>query len=235
MDVTADRTIHHGDTPLTVSRPVGHPAAGLIVLHEAWGLTSHIESVVRGFAAEGYLTVAPHLYHRRGVAAVAGDDFRRARPLLASLTSASIDADLSAAIAALRPQVDRIGVVGFCMGGTIALWAAAHAAVDAAVTYYGGGVASPRWDGIESGLDSARRLRVPWLGLYGDRDRSIPVTDVERLRAATQAASVPGRIVRYPHAGHAFASAPGSSEHVSAAADDAQIRTRRFLAEHLRR
>src|SRR3546814_11249345 len=73
------------------------------------------------------------------------------------------------------------------MGGTASLWCAAVPLVDSAVTYYGGGVAEARWDGIAAGPELAPQLQVPWLGPYGDRDPSIPPESAEPLRPPASA------------------------------------------------
>lgn len=234
---TPDRPLSRAEqngTPLTVAKPDFGPRAGIVVLQEAWGVTAYIEWLLRVFADVGYVAAAPHLYHRSGEVVIDDHDFRKARPVMASLTGETIESDLGCATTFLREAgAPRIGVIGFCMGGSIALWAAAHAEVDAAVTFYGSGIDTPRWDGLESGLESAPKVRVPWLGFYGDRDRSIPPEQVERLRTAIEPVNAPTQIVRYPDAGHAFASDPSSPKHVREAAEDAGIRTREFLAAHL--
>ncbi|MDN5758155.1 MAG: dienelactone hydrolase family protein [Tomitella sp.] len=241
---TPQRDLHrvtHGDTPLTVAFPdlmtcdaPVKPRAGIVVVQEAWGVTGYIEWLLRVFADVGYLAVAPHMFHRSGDVVIEDHDFRRARPIMSRLTGETIAADIGDATDYLRnADAPRVGIIGFCMGGTIALWAAAHADVDAAVTFYGSGIDSPRWKAFESGLTTAASVRVPWLGFYGDKDSSIPPEQVERLRTAIEPVNAPTQIVRYPDAGHAFASDPSSPKHVREAAEDAGIRSREFLAAHL--
>lgn len=228
-------TTGRSGVPLTVSRPDGPVRGGVIVVQEAWGVNAHIGSVTAKLAAQGYLAAAPHLYHRVGDPAV--DDFNAARPLLAGLNGADLTADLGDALAFLADEGvadDRIGIVGFCMGGTVALWAAATLPVAAAVTFYGSGITKPRWSGVPAGLELAGRLRAPWLGFYGDKDRSIPVEDVEALRSALGSAGVAATILRYPDAGHAFATDPASPNHVPEAARDAWTRTFGWFDAHLR-
>lgn len=240
---TPPRELHRitaGQSPLTVAEPdrmqePGRtPRAGIVVVHEAWGVTGYIEWLLRVFADVGYLAVAPHLFHRSGDVVIDDHDFARARPVIASLDGERIASDIAEATGYLRARsAPRVGLIGFCMGGTIALWAAAHADVDAAVTFYGSGIGTARWRGFEAGIDSARRVRVPWVGFYGDKDRSVPPEEVERLRAEIEPVNAPTQVVRYPTAGHAFASDPSSPKHVREAAEDAGIRTREFLAAHV--
>lgn len=237
VDEMADGKIERvmsGATPLSVARPSGKVRAGIVIVQEAWGVNGYIEWLATVFAEVGYLAVAPHLYHRSGDQVIDDHDFNKARPIMAKLTGDSIAEDVGNATAFLREGgAPRVGTIGFCMGGSIALWSAAHADVDAAVTFYGSGIAQSRWPGLESGLETAASVRVPWLGLYGDKDQSIPVEQVEALRTAIESVNAPTQIVRYPTAGHAFASAKDSPRHVREAAEDAGIRTREFLAAHL--
>lgn len=224
-----------GGVPLTVSQPDGVVRGGVIVVQEAYGVNQHIEAVTRKLAGQGYLAVAPHLYHRAGDPTP--DTFAAARPLLTRLNGDHIAVDLAAALDHLvgcAVDDDRIGIVGFCMGGTVALWAASTLPVAAAVTFYGGGISSPRWPGVPAGLESAAALRAPWLGLYGDADTSISTKEVEELRSTLGSSGVAAQIVRYPDAGHAFATDPASPNHVPEAAADAWNRTLGWFDAHLR-
>src|SRR5699024_7560227 len=98
--------------------------------------------------------VAPHLYHR--VADEPPATLQAARPLMASLNGPDVAHDLADARDYLDSEgivAARIGIVGFCMGGTISLWAASTMDLGAAVTFYGGGVGESRWEGVPAGLD----------------------------------------------------------------------------------
>jgi carboxymethylenebutenolidase len=175
---------------------------GVLVIQEAFGVTEHIKDVVRRFEAEGYAAAAPDLYH--GTVFGHDESWDRIRPTLSSLTGEGILADLDAAIDALGISPAKVAVVGFCMGGTVALYAGAMRQLGAAVSFYGGGVLESRWSGVPALVEVAPGLRTPWLGLYGDRDKGIPVEQVEQLRTAAALAPVPTRIERYAKAKHAF-------------------------------
>ncbi|MEV0947037.1 dienelactone hydrolase family protein [Rhodococcus sp. NPDC049939] len=193
-------------TPLTSITPDGPVRGGVIVIQEAFGVTEHIVDVCRRFAAAGYHAVAPHLFHRSGDPVVAYDDLETAMPLMGKLEATAIDEDVDAAAEALSAV--SIGpldtaIVGFCMGGTVAFHTAVRRELGAAATFYGGGIAEGRF-GYPAMLDAAADLKTPWLGLFGDRDKGIPVEQVEELRKASAKAAVATEIVRYPDADHGF-------------------------------
>lgn len=178
---------------------------GVVVIQEAFGVTGHIADVVRRFEAEGYAAIAPDLYHGRTFGY--DESFDVIRPVMSALTGEGILADVDAALATLAERDvprSRVAVVGFCMGGTVALWAGAMRELGAAVSFYAGGVTESRWAGVPALVEVAPGLRTPWLGLFGDRDKGIPAEQVEALRAAAALAPVPTRIERFPKAGHGF-------------------------------
>jgi carboxymethylenebutenolidase len=222
------------ETPLSIRHPAQPAVGGIVVVQEAFGVAPHIEDVCQRLADVGWLAVAPHLYHRTGDAILPYDDFSQVRPHAGALTAVGVLADVDAALAFIAEAgfpPDTAGVVGFCMGGTIALAAATQRQVGAAVTYYGSGITKGQF-GFPPMLDAAAGLRAPWLGLFGDRDRGIPVEDVEKLAAAAAEAEVATEVVRYPDAGHGF-NRDGSSSYDEAAATDAWMRTLDWFADNL--
>ncbi len=209
-------------TPLSVHEPSGTPKAGVLVIQEAFGVNDHIEDVCRRFADEGYLAVAPHLFHRTGDPKLSYDEAVRAEVMehMGALTADNILTDVDEALAYLSEAGiadSNTGVVGFCMGGTVTLAVAAMRDVGAGVTFYGGGVTAGRF-GFPALVELAPQLRAPWLGLFGDLDQGIPVDDVEQLRAAAATAAVPTEIVRYPDAGHGFHCDQRNSYHAASTA-----------------
>jgi carboxymethylenebutenolidase len=223
-----------GDMALYDAQPEGEARAGVIVVQEAFGVNGHIEDVTRRVAAAGYRAVAPHLFHRTGDPVIDYGDYEKLMPQFAGLSEAGILNDLDAAIAHLGEAglpSPRIGVVGFCMGGTVAFLAAVSRPVGAAVTFYGSGVTEGRF-GMGSMVELTPRLQAPWLGLYGDDDQGIPVDQVEALRGALAAAPVDAEIVRYAGAGHGFHCDMRSDYHPEAATD-AWRRTLEWFGKHL--
>ena len=222
------------ETPLSIHHPQGHPYGGVVVIQEAFGVTGHIEDVCQRLADIGWLAVAPHLFHRTGDPVVPYDDFSQIRPHAAALTPAGILEDVDAAldyIAAAGYPPEGAGIVGFCMGGTVALMAAVERRLGAAVTFYGGGVEEGRF-GFPSLLEAAPRLRAPWLGLYGDQDQGISSDQVERLAAAAAEAEVPTEVIRYADAGHGF-NRDGSPAYHQDSSIDAWKRTLDWFADYL--
>ena len=200
--------------------PQGSPRGGLVVAQEIFGVNSHIRSVCDGFAADGYLVVAPALFDRArpGVdIGYAPDDIAAGRELKAA---SSIDLALAdvAAAQALVSGAGKSGIVGYCWGGYVAWMAAARLPGFAcAVAYYGGGMI----EAIEE------QPRCPVLMHFGEQDQGIPFAGVERLRAAHPAQQV----FLYP-ANHGF-NCDQRGSYDAAAAALARQRTLEFFRKHI--
>jgi carboxymethylenebutenolidase len=232
----ATLTLSTPDGPMEVFdvAPEPAPKGAVVVLQEAFGVTDHIKDVCRRFADEGYRAVAPHLFHRSGDPVLGYDEFPNAKTYLAQLTQPELLTDLSATIDRLSAdgfRLSRIAVVGFCMGGSVSLLAAATWPLGAAVTYYGGGVAEGRF-GMPPLVELAPSLQSPWLGLYGETDPTIPVAQVELLRRALGLTPELTDLVSYPEAGHGFNCDARDSYH-QPSAEDAWTRTAAWLDMNL--
>jgi carboxymethylenebutenolidase len=229
------RLVLEGATPLQIAGDPGAPRA-LIVLQEAFGVNDHIRSVTEMFASRGFYAVAPELFHRAGSPEVPYDNFPEAMAALGTLSHDGLRDDLVASARFLNGagyETSSIGIVGYCMGGSVAFFGATLGIVGAAVSYYGGGVENGRF-GLPSLLELAPSLRCAWLGLYGDLDKGIPVEQVEALRAATAATDVSTEIVRYPDAEHGFNCDGRPAVFNSEASRDATRRTLEFFDITLR-
>jgi carboxymethylenebutenolidase len=189
-----------GATPAYLARPddeMGHPA--VVVIQEWWGLVPHIKEVAERFAAEGYIALAPDLYH--GQAAGEPDE---ARKLAMALDRDQAVAEIAAAARYLAElpaaQPKRVGVIGWCMGGGLSLSAAADyggtssGAIGAAVCFYGRPLAS----------SDCARLQAPVLGLFAEEDHGISVADVHAFENELQRHDVPHEVHIYEGAHHAF-------------------------------
>jgi carboxymethylenebutenolidase len=238
---TTDLTIDTPDGPMGLfeATPDGPARGAVIVIQEAFGLNDHIKDVTGRFATAGYHAVAPELFHRTGGGTVDYGDMASVMPHFAELTDARILADVDSALDHLRGTEadsgwsdEQIGIVGFCVGGRISFLVAAHRALGAAVGFYGGGLVRSRFPQFEPLVGLAPTLATPWLGLFGDLDKGIPVEDVETVRTALEAAPVDTEVVRYPDADHGFHCDARSSYH-EASAKDGWDRTLGWFARHL--
>jgi len=234
MAATVTLRTADGDMGLYDVTPEGDARAAVIVIQEAFGVNPHIEDVTRRVGAAGYRAVAPHLFHRTGDPVIDYGDYDKIMPHFAGLSEAGILMDIDASIAYLGEAgfvPAQIGIVGFCMGGTVTFLSSVRRPLGAGVTFYGGGVTEGRF-GMASMVDLASELQAPWLGLYGDKDQGIPVEQVEALRAALRAAPVDTEIVRYAGAGHGFhCDMRGDYDEASAA--DAWRRTLAWFERYL--
>lgn len=206
---TGDRTLTTADGPMRVYEaiPDGTPKGAIVVVMEAFGVNDHIEDVTRRAAAAGYHAVAPDFFHRAGGGVAAYDDFGTVMAKFQGMTDEGILVDVDAALDHLRAAgfADaKIGITGFCFGGRVTFLASVRRSLGAGVTFYGGGIVKPGGLPFPALVDEAASLRTPWLGLFGDLDKGIPVEDVEQLRAAVATSGVANEVVRYGEADHGF-------------------------------
>jgi carboxymethylenebutenolidase len=196
---------------------------GLIAIQEWWGLVPHIKDVAERFAKQGFIALAPDLYH--GQSAAEPDE---ARKLAMELDRQRAVKEIVAAISYLQglPQVSpkKIGVVGWCMGGSLTIaTAAASPQVGAAVAFYG----------MPADLNIVADIRGPLLGLYGEHDHSIPPERVHQFQAALEKADVVHEVHIYPGAVHAFFNDTRPQIYNPDAAQDAWERTLDWLRRYL--
>ena len=210
-----------------LARPRGRgPFPALLVIQEWWGLNAHIKDVAARFARQGYVALASDLYSRQDHRVTKNP--AEAERLMRNLAPKDALADLGAALRFLQaqPGVDRrrIGVVGFCMGGTYALLLpCVRKGIRAAVPFYGQ---------VPDPDEPLRNLACPVLYIYGTQDQWITLKDVERLRAGLARYGKAGEVVTY-NAPHAFFNGTRKDTYRAEYAKDAWRRTLAFLAEHL--
>jgi carboxymethylenebutenolidase len=221
MDPTADISAQAG----YLARPDGDgPWPGLIVIAEWWGLDEQTRRIAGRFSGEGYLAFAPDIYHGQG--APLGD--RDTAMRLAQQFGPRVPDDLERQFDALKRHpacTGKIGAVGFCFGGRMALTLALRRPLDAVCTFYGGG--------MQQLFDQLDRLKCPVLGLFGDQDQSIPVGTVEAFDQLLDRAGVEHEVRVYPNSGHAFFRDTDPAVYRPEAARDAWERVKRFFAQHL--
>jgi len=180
---------------------------GVVVVQEAFGVNDHIQDVTRRVAELGYHSVAPHFFHRAGGGVVPYGDFAQVLPKFEGLSDEGILHDVDAGLAVLAGAgigAERTAMVGFCFGGRVSFLTALRRGLGAAVSFYGGGIVSSRFPQFPSLVGDTASRQTPWLGFFGDDDPSIPVDEVEQIRAAVKSATVDAEVVRYAGAGHGF-------------------------------
>ncbi len=201
-----------------VAEPKGKPKGGIVVVQEIFGVTNHVKRVADQYAAEGYKAIAPAMFDRiKPGITLDYTEVQQGIAYMQQLKWPNTLADLEAAAAEVRPT-GAAAVVGFCWGGTVAHVAAADLKLDAAISYYGGGVAKM--------LD--KHPHCPILYHFGDRDGSIPMPDVEKIRKAYPDSA----LYVYPGAQHGF----NCDERGSYSPEDAKLafgRSIEFLREQL--
>ena len=190
------------ELPLTVGEPGGAVRGGVVVLHEAQGVTDRTQAVVAGLAEEGWLAVAPHLYHRSS--SDGADSVDEAASLISGDTVLA-DSDASFGwLADHGVSSDLMGVLGFDLGATAALVVASRRSLGAAITVSAAGVSSSLAQGLPALVDVVGELTCPWLGLYGEAGDPVDRGDVDRLREAAHASGRVVDVVVYPARQHRF-------------------------------
>jgi carboxymethylenebutenolidase len=187
-----------------VSMPEGKgPFPGVIVLQEAFGVNGHIRNVTDRVAKEGYVAIAPELFHRTaevGLEIAYNTDFSLIMPHFQAMTPEGMSADMKAAFDWLQTQSnvkhDKIGSIGFCLGGRASFLANATLPLSAAVSFYGG-----RTDAL---ADRAKDLHAPQLFFWGGLDKHILPENIDTVINAVKKANKPYTNVVISYADHAF-------------------------------
>jgi carboxymethylenebutenolidase len=206
-----------------VAQPNAEPIAGLVVLQEAFGVNSHIRSVTDEWAKDGFLAVAPALFDRieRGVElGYTQDDMQKGMAIIRQGDADGRVRDVAAAIDYARRETGKkVGVIGYCLGGSMAWLAATRLHPDAAVGYYGSQI--PRY--------ADEKLQAPVMLHFGKDDTHIPKDEID---AKVVAAHPEVPIYWYAGAGHGFNTSDRASYNPEAARL-ARERSLAFLKKHL--
>ena len=206
------------------------PVPGIILLQEAFGVNEHIRSVADRLAAAGYAVIAPELFHRTAAPGleIPYSDFASAMPHYAAINDTDLTADLQASYGWLQNQAlvkaDKIGSVGFCLGGRVSFLANAVLPLAAAVSYYGGGT--------ETITDRAKDLHAPHLFFWGGLDAHIRQEQINQVIEAVDAAQKPYINAVISYADHGFHCDARPSYHPEAA-KEAWALTLAFFGEKL--
>ena len=213
--------------PAYVAHPTGQPKGAIVVLQEIFGVNAHIRSIADGYAAQGYVAIAPATFHRIQADVNLGytqDDVTAGVALKAAveaLPAPGVLQDVAAAVA-YGAQFGKVGVVGYCWGGLLT-WRAACtlSGIHAAAPYYGGG--------MTSAAESARKPLCPVLVHFGDQDHSIPLDGA----LAFQKAHADDGVQVYIYAAQHGFNCDQRGSYNQAAADLARERTLAFFGQHL--
>lgn len=211
--------------PAYVAEPVGTPKGAVVVVQEIFGVNSHIRSVADGYAADGYLAVAPATFQRVKQDVEMGyteEDMKAGFALkmaVEALPAPGVMQDLQAAVD-YAAKAGKVGIVGYCWGGLLT-WRAASSltGLAAAVPYYGGGMTTPE--------EVARQPKVPVLAHFGNKDHWIPVESVQAFEKAH-----PEVVVHMYAADHGF-NCDQRGSYKAEAASVARERTLAFFQKHL--
>lgn len=202
--------------------PTGKPRGALVIIQEIFGVNHHIRNVADGYAADGYVCIAPSLFDRVEPGFETGytqADIDRGRTIRGKVGWDQMVMDIKAAVQELTKGGAKIGVVGYCMGGSMAWLSATRInGLSASVGYYGGAVAD----------FATENPKCPVLLHFGETDASIPKEHWDKVRAAHP--EVPMHI--YAGAGHGFSCDARGSYH-EASAKLARERTIAFLRQHV--
>ena len=207
----------------------------VIVLMEAFGVNGHIKDVTERIAREGYVAVAPDLYHREPERVVPYTEMQKAIGIMNRLQDPKVMSDVGAVISHLKSQsyvkANAVGVTGFCMGGRFTYLAAAHHNKDihAAVAFYGGGIPM----GKPSPLERTGEIGCPISLFFGAKDQLIPQEHVEKIVKALTDQKKKFTHKVYPEAGHGFFCNERGSYHADSA-KDAWEKFKSFFAQNLK-
>jgi len=238
--VAGDQQVPVGgiSVPVYEARPAtgkDHPI--LVVISEIWGVHEYIKDSTRRFAKAGFYAVAPELFVREGGVGHLTNIQEILKIVLSQKREQTLG-DIKATVdwAKKRPNVraDRVGVTGWCWGGSTTIQAATNPDMKAAVAWYGPPARPYQGaSGPVTGFDLAKDIKIPFLGLFGETDKNPPPEDAKKFGELVRAHNSNVEIVIYPGAGHAF-HADYRPSYNKAAADDGWNRCVGWFNKHLK-
>ena len=214
-----------------------HPA--VVVIQEVWGVNSHIQSIADRFPSQGYVGLAPAMFHREGSMTMGlHEEMDTAIARMGRSVDTNIVADVKAAVDFLKSQPnvqpDRIGIVGFCFGGRVAYLAACTVSdLKASVCYYGGRILAPLGTEGPSPLEQTANMTAPILGLFGEEDANPTIADVATIQAELEKHGKTYQFHMYPGAGHGF-QCDARASYRREAAQDAWTKTMAWFDKYLK-
>ncbi len=214
------------------ARPDGASNGGVLVFQEAFGVNNHIENIVRRLAREGYVVIAPELFHRTAPVGFEGpyDHFPVLKPHFDALTHETLLADAKSAYDWLQNEVglkpEKIGCVGFCLGGRVSFMVNAAFTLGAVVSFYGSRI-------LSQSFDLAKDQKAPLLLIWAGKDKSTPPEKIKELGDALRAAGKNFINAEFSEAEHGFNCDERAAYHPASAAT-AWAMTVAFLEKHLK-
>jgi len=214
---------------------------GVLLFMEIFGINRHIRSVADRVAAEGYVVIAPDVFHRTAPGIELGYDeqgLQKGIGMMTQVKASEAIADITAATKALESRADLggkgIGAMGFCFGGHLTYLAACELPIAAAASFYGGGIAvgSPGNEGPPT-VERTGKIKGRILCLFGEKDGYIPLDQVEKIRAALEKQKIRHEILVYPGVGHGFF-CDERADYDKKSADDAWRRVTALFASELK-
>ncbi len=225
-----------------LARPRGDETLPAVIVYmEIFGINSHIRDVTERVAREGYVALAPDYFHRTGPGIELDYDDRgmaEGMKLLGQLQADEMISDANATLHYLRGRsdvrADRIGAMGFCIGGHMTYLTACETDVAAVASFYGGGIAAPQGPGgAASTVSRSAKITGRILCLFGREDALIPPDQIAAIESALEQAGIRHEVVVYDGAGHGFHCDRRDSFHKEAA-KDAWRQVKAFFDEALR-
>ena len=223
------------DMKMYVSVPSGPgPFPGVVVIHHGAGVDQFTRDMADKLAADGYATASPDLFHR-----LEENSPQRSAPLPERISDPQIEVDVNATAEFLRthPSIrgEKLGIIGFCMGGRVVwLAAAANGIFKAAVPYYGGNIMVTWGKGVgKTPFERSSEVQGAVLFHFGEDDANPSQEDMRKLGAELTRLGKPHEFHTYANAGHSFMDHTNPRDHRTAAVETSWPRTLAFFAKHL--
>lgn len=209
-------TVHVNSAGLSIPAYLAHPTKPegvpiVVVIQEVFGVNEHIRDVTERIAQEGYIAIAPHIYHRQAPGFEVGygeADLEMGRQYKNGTTADELLQDIQGAIAYCKEQFEsvppKVGCIGFCFGGHVAYLAATLPEVRATASFYGAGIGQFTPGGNEPTLNRTAEIQGKLYAFFGLQDPLIAITEVDEIEAQLKQQGIDYRIFRYPNASHGF-------------------------------
>lgn len=221
-------SVADGEIPAYRAMPAkGKNFPTVLVIQEIFGVHEWIKDICRRFAKQGHLAIAPELYARQGDPSKYTDIQKLIAEIVSKVPDSQVMSDLDATVAYAgknKGNTKKLAITGFCWGGRITwLYAAHNPQVKAGGAWYGSVMPRPNQpknpNQPKFPIDVAADLKVPVLGLYGEKDKGIPVETLEQMRAELKKGKSGSEIIIYPEADHGFLADYRQSYNKQSAAD----------------